>query len=121
MTTTQAAKHTPGPWEVGTGSMPKDGKDCAVIADCMVIARMEYFDPVNGRANARLIAQAPAMAEKLDKVATWLERLAESAEQAAINHREFQSLAEAERADAKNYRATAKDVRRVLRDAGVES
>lgn len=50
---------------------------------------------------------------KLEKVAAWLDRLAEDSERRAKDTR-FESLSKASAADAKNYRATAADIRSVL-------
>lgn len=49
----------------------------------------------------------------LQKVILWLERLAASSEQQAKDTR-FVTLAEANAADAKNYRATADNLRQAL-------
>lgn len=55
----------------------------------------------------------------LRKVILWLERLAERSEREAKDRR-FVSLANAHAADAKNYRATAADLRRALADENTE-
>ena len=52
---------------------------------------------------------------KLEKVAAWLDRLAaQSDSEAALNTGRFDGLAEANRADARNWRASAADIRSVL-------
>ena len=52
-------------------------------------------------ANARLIAAAPELLEKCEKIVAWLDRLANQANEA----------------DAKNYRKTAEDVRKTIHKA----
>lgn len=61
----------------------------------------------------QIARQNAAMAEKLHKVANWLDRLAESSESSAKTCN-FTSLVEAYKADARNYRKTAADIRSVL-------
>lgn len=51
---------------------------------------------------------------KLDKIATWLEGNAKRLEDFADRCRDYVSLAESERKNAKNYRATAADIRKLL-------
>ena len=68
-------------------------------------------------ANARLIAVAPELLGKCEKVVAWLDRLASHAEANAAKNDRFPSLKEAEIADAKNYRASAKDIRAVIAKA----
>jgi hypothetical protein len=68
-----------------------------------------------GQSNANLITAAPEMYTKLDKIATWLERNAARLEEYAENCRDFQSIADTERANAKNYRNTAADIRKLLK------
>lgn len=65
---------------------------------------------------ANLIAAAPKMHAKLDKIATWLEANAKRNEESAKTCN-FESLKQAYIADAKNYRATAKDIRKLLKEA----
>ena len=55
-----------------------------------------------------LHAAAPDLLDYAERVTAWLERLAQCADQNATDTR-FPSLAEAQTADAKNYRATARD------------
>lgn len=66
-----------------------------------------------GRDLERKDAEIKRLRAKLGKVANWLDRLATAAERAAKDTR-FASLAEAQAADAKNYRATIKDIMSVL-------
>ena len=54
---------------------------------------------------------------KLKKFANWMDTLAENAEKSLATCR-FESLNEAYRHDAKNYRATAADIRKALKEAG---
>jgi len=63
--------------------------------------------------NAALQQQNAALRGKLEKVIAWLNRLAERSEE-SIKTCRFESLNEAYRADAKNYRATAKDLQAAL-------
>lgn len=68
--------------------------------------------------DARLIAAAPELLAKCEKVVSWLDRMSESSEREAAKHTEqFPSLSEAFAAEAKNYRATAKDIRSVIAKA----
>lgn len=66
-----------------------------------------------GRDLERKDAEIERLRAKLGKVANWLDRLATAAERAAKDTR-FASLSEAQAADAKNYRATIKDIMTVL-------
>jgi hypothetical protein len=54
------------------------------------------------------------MRTKLDKIATWLEGNAARREQHAKECARFQSIADEYLAEARNYRATAKDIRKLL-------
>ncbi len=66
-----------------------------------------------------LARQNDAMAEKLRKTADWLDRLAASAEESAKTCR-FGSLVAAYQGDARNYRATAAEIRSVLTEPGAQ-
>lgn len=66
-----------------------------------------------GRDLERRDAEIERLRAKLRKVASWLDKLAHAAEKAAKDTR-FSSLAEAQEADAKNYRAVISDIRTVL-------
>lgn len=68
-------------------------------------------------ANAKLIAVAPDMYAKLDKIATWLEGNAKLRRLHAETSGQFKSLADEYLREAKNYEATAKDVRELLAKA----
>ena len=59
---------------------------------------------------------APALLAKCEKIIAWLDRLAATAEHAARDDR-FLSLQAARIADAKNFRATADDIRAVIAKA----
>jgi hypothetical protein len=61
----------------------------------------------------RLRKEHAAMRAKLEKVAAYCDRLAERAEANAKDSR-FISLAKANEADAKNWRATAMDIRTAI-------
>ena len=119
-------KFTPGPWKRNYSAIISAKSDSE--GDPLVIAMPygthkgnrlrgvdEFFEPPQAEAdaNATLIAAAPAMFAKLHRIATWLEANAKRNEDAAKICR-FESLNEAYRADAKNYRATAKDIRVTL-------
>lgn len=58
------------------------------------------------------------MGHELQKIVEWLDRLADKSEESAKDKR-FLSLAQAHAADAKNYRATAKPAKEILRKAGL--
>lgn len=51
---------------------------------------------------------------KLDKVASWLERLGNHSAQLASASKDFPSLQDAYCAEARNYNSTADDIRRLL-------
>jgi hypothetical protein len=104
------SKHTPGPWTVTLGG-PRGSFH---ISEAKSHDEAEHSDDgVDGytvsSANARLIAAAPDLLQKLQKVVAWLDRLATRAEKDAKDTR-FVSLSEANAADAKNYRATIADI-----------
>lgn len=105
--------HTPGPWEVEAADWPDAGDE----HDGTVRYYVRHGEPLINALNARLIAAAPAMYQKLDKLATWLERNAEIMREAASRHGRFQSIADDELANAKNYEATARDIRQLLAKA----
>jgi vacuolar-type H+-ATPase subunit E/Vma4 len=67
-------------------------------------------------ADARLIAAAPDLLEKCEKIVRWLDKLAARSEESTKDRR-FVSPSEAHQADAKNYRATADDIRAVIAKA----
>lgn len=107
------AKFTPGEWEIRSFTTADKWIDIDGPA-----AQVDY-DDVNHEeqaANARLIAAAPEMYAKLEKILEWIERLAERSEEMAKTER-FPTLKDAEVADAKNHRATAADIRKVLAKA----
>ena len=58
-------------------------------------------------------AENKKLRRALDRVTTWLDRLAIEAEKRARDTR-FQTLADANAKDAKNYRATAADLRSAM-------
>ena len=105
------SKFTPGPWLTpGT-----DGEE-HVISHIDVDGKQRTLAHAYSEANARLIAAAPLMFEKLQRVVVWLEKLAASSEKRAEDKR-FLSLSEANTEDAKNWRATAKDISAILAKA----
>lgn len=116
-------QHTPGPWAVWqtqlgetaikAESRPsgKVGHVCTLPMLSMHTVSMDEY-----HANARLIAAAPELLEKCKKIAAWLHRLADAADKRCINNR-FETLVQANMADAKNYRITAADIERVIAKA----
>ena len=74
------------------------------------------IDGIEDREVATLAASAPNLLTKLDKVATWLEGLADKCEKAAAES-PFITIKEACKADARNYAATAKDIRAAIAQA----
>lgn len=73
MTTTQAAKHTPGPWKLRNCSVEHTGMTArcsAVVSTLSESIPLAFVVDEDGcaEANARLIAQAPAMAEALKRL-----------------------------------------------------
>ena len=115
----QEAKHTPTPWELGT-----NGDNCArnhaICGGNSVIAKVYGKGYPAGKgwsaeseADARFIVTAvnahEEMLAALQRVTKWLIRCAEADEERAKDTR-FITLSEACTADAKNYRATAKDL-----------
>jgi hypothetical protein len=99
-------KHTPAPW------FCKQEKPFAGVD---VYAEGEYICTTSGnaKANALLIASAPELLEKCIKIVKWLNMLANAADARCINNR-FETLVEANKADAKNYRTTAQDIQKVI-------
>jgi len=114
--------HTPGPWKVHTkknGTLGIDAKepDGSYCQPARVNGDPE--DKVYGpttRANARLIAAAPDLLKKCQQIVAWLDKLARHSEGQAATTR-FETMREACLADAKNYRATAKDVQAAIAKA----
>lgn len=109
-----SAKHTPGPWVARPDPNAISSDDwCVGIGDSL-----ENIDKVAvcSERDARLIAAAPELLAKCEKVVAWLDRLAERSEQSAKDKR-FLTLAEAHAADAKNYRSTADDIRAAIAKA----
>lgn len=69
-----------------------------------------------GEADAKLIAAAPELFNKCKQIVAWLNKLADAAEERCKNNR-FSTLVEANKADAKNYRATARDIETAIKKA----
>jgi len=121
--------HTPGPWVAVCGNVggpsikAPDGRH---IADVRVKFirwqpdKEKAFDLEDcgeeAAANARLIAAAPDLYTEAVRIVEWLERLAAGTETLAKDTR-FITLAEANAADAKNYRASAKGLRAAIAKA----
>ena len=113
-------KHTPGPWSVWVDSCGVlDVRARPMHTVCDVVNPDEHVTDISAdesRANARLIAAAPELLAKCKKIAAWLDRLAETAETAAKDVR-FVTLADAQRADALNFRRTSADIKTVIAKA----
>lgn len=115
-------KHTPGPW-VARPRKHTNGAEWEVIAGDYFVCAFGFSPNDDGNdpeaeANARLIAAAPDLLAKCEKIVAWLDRLAAKAEREAKDCR-FITLKEAYEADAKNYRATAADVRTAIAQATI--
>ena len=114
-----SAAHTSGPWDAHfNGSITASVDDSRPLLDIAI--GMAFAPEEKGRiafdvqrANARLMAAAPEMLAKLEKVVAWLDRLADKSERDAKDTR-FASLAQAHADDALNYRATADSIRPVI-------
>lgn len=109
------SKHTPGPWK-----LEQDG--VTVVQDCTaprtkITRSLEiYMDKGERKANARLIASAPELLEAGEKLVAWLEKLADHSELQAQTC-QFQSLKDAYIFDAKNYRASVKEMKAAISKA----
>lgn len=107
-----SAAHTVGPWKT-----EKNNAGLHVVgANSLVVCFLKNCDRDHRESNASLIAAAPEMLAKLEKVVAWLDRLADRSEQDAKDTR-FVSLAQAHADDARNYRATADSIRPVIAKA----
>ena len=69
------------------------------------------------QANALLISAAPNMYKALKRIIEWLNNQAVRDEEAANEENQFITLKDAHLADAKNYRAMAKDLSRAINKA----
>ena len=118
--------HTPGPWQAKPEMLSRDfhiaGRSPTVVKGDNEIASVAR-PPRSGagrseeaEANAHLIAAAPELYREAIQVVEWLDRLAARADENAKDTR-FQSLADANAADAKNYRASAKGLRAAIAKA----
>lgn len=108
-----APKHTPGTW------MPHHSKGRLYVEthhDDVICMVARGIGTPEDKANASLIAAAPDLLEKCKKIVSWLDKLADQSEESAKDRR-FVSLSDAHQADAKNYRATADDIRAVIAKA----
>lgn len=106
----ELAQTRPGSLVNGAGIVASDSP--ATVVEKLDQAFYRDSRPSRESADA-LEKQVDSMAAKLRKVATWLDRLAESSENSAKDCR-FGSLVEAYKGDARNYRTTAADIRSVL-------
>lgn len=102
------SKHTPGPWTT-RGLSDHVRVERVSPVGRINVARCGSSKPGPREpeikeiwANASLIAAAPELLEEGKKLVTWLERLAENAEQQSKDTR-FITLSEAQIADAKNF------------------
>lgn len=120
----QITKHTPGPWTIGHNYHEDVDDKNQIEIRCIVntwddtglLATVFTPDSERAIANARLIAAAPELLDKCIKIVKWLNMLADAADKRCINNR-LESLVEANKADAKNYRATAADIEKVITKA----
>lgn len=122
----ETTKHTPGPWQVERRWVkereivpritcaPDEDRGCGWIADTI---GAPYLGHESTLPNAYLIAAAPAMLAKLKKVVEWLNRCADKSEHYAKTTTQFLSLAESYEKEAKNFRATAADISKVIAQA----
>ncbi len=123
------SKHTSGEWrwfkrdnaedsEIPFGiDVPKGMGSCQPIVDTAAFPPNTHSNLERMEADIKLIAAAPDLLAKCIKVSEWLNRLADAAEKRASTCDRFTSLKEANLADAKNYRTTAKDIERVINKA----
>ncbi len=102
------AEYTKGKWEIDGDKIKMFGH--GIIAICPSPQDGGVFEVVN---NKHLIAAAPAMYEALKKICGWLEAQAKRDEVNATTCRHL-TLRDAYVADAKNYRAMAKDLGQTL-------
>jgi len=112
------SEHTPEPWFV----MGPSGTDRTIDiedADQNILVRVYPSDKnrsLPSEANARLIAAAPDLLAKCIKVRDYFLRLAERSEHNA-QVSDFPTYGEACKADAKNWRTTARDIETVIAKA----
>ncbi len=112
--------HTPGPWMADDGGSGYWGIFQEDDSDGIAFLTEESgrrLRPAQAEANARLIAAAPDLLAKCEKIVAWLERLADAAEKGAAAEKRFLSLRDARLSDAKNYRTTAADVQTAIAKA----
>ena len=83
--------------------------------------RVASFRGPDAEANARLFAAVPDLLDQLEKVAEWLDRLEVAANRMAAETKgRFESLHEANVADAKNWRDTSIKIKAAIAKAKVE-
>lgn len=110
-------EYTPGEWKVSSKGISIVGEDEFPIALCYPDTRLKSPESLTQmQANARLIAAAPDLYEKLLKVKQWVAML--------LNHTEHQiltcnfiTLKKALEADIKNYKVTLADIEQALAKA----
>ncbi len=121
-------EHTPGEWFAG--KLRLDGNGISRSLTIGTYGADEHFEDTicevwdgnhDAKANAHLIITAAALLAKCEKIVAWLDRLANHAEANVAKNDRFPALREAEIADAKNYRASAKDIRTVIAKARGET
>lgn len=128
MTMTEKVEHTELPW-TQWGGLVLDENDNLTVASChepdgptteehkanaayIVLACNSY--PTLLAERDRLREALKGSKEKFEKLASWLEGLAADSEKQAETSARFESLAAACKADANNYRATAKNIRKEI-------
>ncbi len=122
--------HTPGPWIAGwSGDSDTEGKDEGGPLNIIAVGRggVAVCEPIPTghastweivEANAHLIAAAPELLAKCHKIVEWLTKLADRSDQLATETSgRFDAYADANRADAKNYRAVITDINTVIAKA----
>jgi hypothetical protein len=110
-----------GPWTAPSAAVyAADGDLVCTLGTAEVVKAYRKRGDTNGAMIAeavRFIAAAPKMYAKLEKIAGWLEANAKIHEDYAVKVSKFQSIKDASLRDAKNYRAMAADIRKLLSEA----
>lgn len=96
------------------------------VPDCGCHIQVEFVpvlpcdvDEVRSIVYCEMHGAAPELVKKCQKIVAWLDMLAKRCDKLAEDKR-FITLTEANEADAKNYRATATDIRLALKKAGFQ-
>jgi hypothetical protein len=111
------SKHTPGPWSWSEDMAVDTPGEVARTVDAPAEAVLYHNAGWDVKAADRaLIAAAPDFYREAVRVVEWLDRIADAADERARTCG-YPSLAEANAADAKNYRASAKGLRAAISKA----